>query len=248
MVGPDPPQINEGEIKTCTKCGKSFFVGTYSGHKQSPVHIQSLKAGTRAAYAWAKKRAKAAVPKVRKPDPQTIDAPDRDVATLSDVQARLDEHEKGVLYLLCKQGRYANSVELAADYYETSAEVQEGRVLEWNLIELLLEDLNKAGYVVYRLAPTPLGEVMVRIKPTEKAYERVGEEFHFVRITNFGQWHRAAERPRDTRDATDFRNHGERATFVGEIVREDFIDHCAGCDHIVVHRIQLVELYGSDQL
>lgn len=172
-----------------------------------------------------------------------------------DLQKMLDEHEEGVLYLVCQKGRYDSVVELAADYYEHTVEIQQDRVLEWNLIELLLDDLNKAGMVVYRMSATPLGEVMVRIRPTSKAYELITRKYQvtfnvgYIRIANVNETHSNREQPlHGVNDKTDYRNHGDVALGVGPCIREDFIDHCSACDHLWRHLGQLREMYGSDQL
>lgn len=215
--------------KVCRRCGLAYEPGTYSAHRYLREH--------KAAPALKRSKSKTST-LLEQPIPDNL-------------QALLDEHEEGVLYLLCRQGRYDSVVTLAADYYDHSAEIQQDRVLEWNLVELLLDDLNKAGLVVYRMAPTPLGEVMVGIKPTFKGYERIEAkfkiEFRWIHMVGArAMRYDVATHGRD--DTTDFRNHGDHAVGVGVIITEDFIDHCTECDHLRKHLAQLREMYGSDKL
>lgn len=156
----------------------------------------------------------------------------------------LDQHEKAILYLLCLQGRYHSSVVLAADLFQTTEDVQESRVLEWNLVELILADLNEKGLVTYRFGELDL---FIHLRPTQKAYEQIKMAYTHIRIANLGDFHRSAELPLRAGDNTDFRSHSETAVG-GPSITEDFIEHCNDCDHLAKHRAQLVEMFGTDKL
>lgn len=228
------PALGTPAPRTCAKCGVLYEAGKFWKHRQTKVHKNAPSR------------------KINAKDPDFEPGFDEKRQPVPDnLQELLDTHEEGVLYLLCREGRYDSVVTLAADYYEHSEEIQQDRVLEWNLVELLLDDLNKAGLVVYRFAPTPLGEVMVRIKPTFKGYARIAAKFkiEFRWIHEVGARAMRYDTPiRSANDRTDFRTHSEQAEGIGEIVREDFIEHCSLCDHVRLHLSQLREVYGTDQL
>lgn len=158
----------------------------------------------------------------------------------------LDEYEVKLLGILCRLGHSPSSVSLAADLYETTEEVQESRVLEWNLIELMLYDLNVKGLVRYRLGE---GDLFVRIRPTAKAYAAL--KINVIWQVEVGHASRRAETSvLHPGDPTDYRSQPESAPGIGPCIHEDFIDHCAGLEpsHLAKHRRQLIELYGTDQL
>ena len=164
--------------------------------------------------------------------------------------APLDEFETKILLELCRVGKAYSSVALTADLYETTEDVEESHTLEWTLVEQLLEDLNAKGFVTYRLARTPLGEVFVRVRPTRAAYERMHAKFDWITMVGTTHHGPSQERPVHPGDTTDFRMYEARASG-GTILKEDFIDHCVlHCDqwHLARHRTQLRELYGSDEL
>jgi hypothetical protein len=160
--------------------------------------------------------------------------------------AELDEWERKVLRLLCVEGKYHSSVLLAADLYGTTEDVQETRVLEWNLVELILQDLNTKGLVTYRFGAF---ELFVHLRPTKEAYKYLRmEDPTFVRTVGI-DWHSMRELPvRSPEDRTDFRTHGYQAEGSDTPTKEDFIDHCGECDHLAKHTRQLIELYGSADL
>lgn len=157
----------------------------------------------------------------------------------------LDQYEIKLLDVLCRLGHSPSSVSLAADMYETTEEVQESRVLEWNLIELMLHDLNVKGLVRYRLGE---GDLFVRIRPTFEAYKALKIQYRWM-TTVGASFHHLRERPKHEGDMTDFRSHTYRAD-ANAVTKEDFIDHCAGLEssHLAKHRRQLIELYGTDDL
>lgn len=255
MEGPAPPKTTTTvswaatPMKVCRQCGTEYQLGlaSWREHQRGEIHRMALD--------WHKARQRKAV-ELGDKEIDAYSTPAGKIVSPSQAELRtmLDEHEEGVLYLICMQGRYSNSIELAADYYETNIEVQESRVLEWNLIELLLDDLNKAGMVTYRLSPTPLGEVFVRIKPTKQAYLRIAEKYkiEFAWVHEVGhRFYSGQEKPLRAGDMTDFRSHPRFAVRPPEPpIREDFIDHCLACevDHLNRHRSQLLELFGTDQL
>lgn len=159
----------------------------------------------------------------------------------------LDELEQQVLKLLCKEGKAHSSVALTADLYGRASEPDEEkyRTLEWTFVEQILEDLNQQGLVTYKLGAY---EIFVHVRPTRKAYEKLGVVFTWIHETmNPVTKH---DQPLRVGDPTDFRAHGETAKGVGPVVTEDFIDHCADCalEHLEKHRRQLVELYGTDKI
>lgn len=158
----------------------------------------------------------------------------------------MDEWEQKILMLLCDKGRYHSSVALSADLYGASEEVQEERVLEWNLVELILQDLNLRNLVTYRLGAFNL---FVHLRPTREAYAYMKRQFptwiHEVGQSRHGRYELPIRSPEDR---TDFRTHGRQAVVVEPAVKEDFIEHCAACDHLNKHLSQLRELYGTDKL
>lgn len=162
-------------------------------------------------------------------------------AQLHDV--KLDEFELKVLEEICKTGRAHSSVALTSDLYYTTEDIQKTRPLEWFAVESLLEDLNKQGLVTYRLGEHDL---FVHIRPTQAAYAMLHIERRWLAFVGRG-WHARQEHAVHPGDTTDFRSY-EQQSEGGPIIREDFIDHCVSCGHLSIHRVQLIEMYGSDEL
>lgn len=178
-------------------------------------------------------------------------------------QPELDDVEKKILLIICTKERFMSSVALAAELYETTEDVQGERVLEWTLVEQILEDLNVKGFVRYTLiekdarghrmrgysdnnAEEYRADVITKIRPTHQAYEALAINIGWMTLV--GRGHSLMERPKRIGDMTDFRSFRWAPPVQEPPTREDFIEHCGGCDHLDKHRRQLLELFGTDTL
>jgi len=160
---------------------------------------------------------------------------------------KLDEYEKRVLALLCERP-YRSCVALTADLFDTTEDVQEYRVLEWNLVAQILEDLNELGLVRYRLG---YQDIPVQIRAERAAYPAINHEWKYITVVGPNRYDYRREPAMHLHDGTDFRNHGDHAVAVGtgETEHEDIITHCLHYpEHREKHSEQLDELFGSHDL